>query len=148
MIRMKQLVCPISEERINEQVTRLNAFFGILLVIAGFVFNTVFFFVLLLADFYIRAFTKAKFSPISYLSHSMVNALNLNKKSIDKGPKIFAARIGFLMTLAIALLFVFQLNTIAFVVAGILVFFAALEFALAICMGCIIYTYIILPFYK
>ncbi len=148
MIRMKQLVCPISEERINEQVTRLNAFFGILLVIAGFVFNTVFFFVLLLADFYIRAFTKAKFSPISYLSHSMVNALNLNKKSIDKAPKIFAARIGFLMTLAIALLFVFQLNTVAFVVAGILVFFAALEFALAICMGCIIYSYIILPFYK
>lgn len=145
---MKQLVCPISEERINEQVTRLNAFFGILLVIAGFVFNTVFFFVLLLADFYIRAFTKAKFSPISYLSHSMVNALNLNKKSIDKAPKIFAARIGFLMTLAIALLFVFQLNTVAFVVAGILVFFAALEFALAICMGCIIYSYIILPFYK
>jgi hypothetical protein len=145
---MKQLVCPISEERINEQVTRLNAFFGILLVIAGFVFNTVFFFVLLLADFYIRAFTKAKFSPISYLSYSMVNALNLNKKSIDKAPKIFAARIGFLMTLAIALLFVFQLNTVAFVVAGILVFFAALEFAMAICMGCILYTYIILPFYK
>lgn len=145
---MKQLVCPVSEERISEQVTRLNAFFGIILVIAGFVFNTVFFFVFLLADFYIRAFTKAKFSPISYLSHSMVNALNLNKKSIDKAPKIFAARIGFLMTLAIALLFVFQINTAALVVAGILVFFAALEFALAICMGCIIYTYIILPFYK
>ena len=145
---MKQLVCPVSEERISEQVTRLNAFFGIILVIAGFVFNTVFFFVFLLADFYIRAFTKARFSPISYLSHSMVNALNLSKRSIDKAPKIFAARIGFLMTLAIALLFVFQINTAALVVAGILVFFAALEFALAICMGCIIYTYIILPFYK
>jgi hypothetical protein len=148
MKSMKQLVCPVSEERTNEQVTRLNAFLGIILVIAGFVFNTVFFFVFLLADFYIRAFTKAKFSPIGYLSHSMVNALNLNKKSIDKAPKIFAARIGFLMTLAIAFLFVFQLNTAAFFVAGILVFFAALEFALAICMGCILYTYIVLPFYK
>jgi len=148
MIRMKQLVCPVSEERINEQVTRLNAFFGIILVVAGFVFNTAFFFVFLMADFYIRAFTKARFSPISYVSYSMVNALKLNKKSIDKAPKIFAARIGFLMTLAIALLFLFQLNTAAYIVAGILVFFATLEFALAICMGCIMYTYIILPFYK
>ena len=145
---MKQLVCPVSEERINEQVTRLNAFFGIILVVAGFVFNTAFFFVFLMADFYIRAFTKARFSPISYVSYSMVNALKLNKKSIDKAPKIFAARIGFLMTLAIALLFLFQLNTAAYIVAGILVFFATLEFALAICMGCIMYTYIILPFYK
>jgi len=145
---MKQIVCPISDERINEQVTRINALFGILLVVGGFVFNSVFLFVFLMADFYIRAFTKAKFSPISYLSHSMANTLNLNKKSIDKAPKIFAARIGFLMTLAITVLFLFQLNTAAFVVGGILVFFATLEFALAICMGCIMYTYLILPFYK
>jgi hypothetical protein len=148
MKQMKQIVCPISDERTNEQVTRINALFGILLVVSGFVFNSVFFFVFLLADFYIRAFTKAKFSPISFAGHSMVNALNLNKKSIDKAPKIFAARMGFLMTLAITLLFLFQLNTAAFVVGGILVFFAALEFALAICVGCIMYTYLVLPFYK
>jgi hypothetical protein len=148
MKNVKQLVCPVSEERINEQATRLNAFFGIVLVISGFVFNTAFFFVFLLADFYIRAFTNVKFSPISFISFSMVNALKLNKKSIDKAPKIFAARLGFLMTLAITVLFLLQLNTAAIVVGGILVFFAALEFALAICMGCIMYTYIILPFYK
>lgn len=148
MIHIKQLVCPISEERINEQVTRLNALFGIILLVAGFVFNSVFFFVFLLADFYTRAFTKAKFSPISYLSNSMVNALNLNKKSIDKAPKIFAARIGFLMTLAITVLFMLQLNTAALIVGGVLIFFASLEFALAVCMGCILYTYLILPFYR
>lgn len=148
MKNMKQLVCPISDERINEQVTRINALFGILLVVFGFAFNAVFFFVFLTADFYIRAFTKARFSPISYISYSMVNALKLNKKSIDKAPKIFAARIGFLMTLAITILYLLQLNTAAFVVGGILVFFATLEFALAICMGCIMYTYLILPFYK
>jgi len=145
---MKQIVCPISDERINEHVTRINALFGIVLVVSGFVFNSVFFFVFLMTDFYIRAFTKAKFSPISYVSHSMVNALNLNKKSVDKAPKIFAARIGFLMTLVITVLFLLQINTAAYVVGGILVFFATLEFALAICMGCIMYTYLILPFYK
>ena len=145
---MKNILCPISDERINERVTRINALIGILLVVSTFVTNSVFFLIFLAADFYIRAFTKAKYSPISYVSSRMANALKLNKKSIDKAPKIFAARIGFLMTLAIVALSLLQLNTAALVVAGILVFFATLEFALAVCMGCIMYSYLILPFYK
>lgn len=145
---MKNILCPISDERINEKITRLNAFIGILLVVAGFATNSALFFILLLADFYTRAFTKAKFSPISYTSHKMANALNLEKKSIDKAPKIFAARIGFLMTLVFTVLFLLNFQTAALVVGGILLFFASLEFALAICMGCIMYTYLILPFYK
>lgn len=148
MKSIKQLVCPISEERVNEQVTRLNALFCVLLVVSGFVFHSVLFFVFLLADFYIRAFTKAKFSPVSYVSSRMVQAFKLNKKSIDKAPKIFAARIGFIMTLAIVVLSLLQLQTAALAVAGVLVFFATLEFALAVCMGCIMYSYLILPFYK
>jgi hypothetical protein len=85
---------------------------------------------------------------MGYISYQMVGALNLNKKGTDKAPKIFAARLGFLISFIISLLFVFHLNSAAMVVAGILVFFATLEFALAVCMGCIIYTYLILPFYK
>lgn len=145
---MKNILCPISEERINERVTRINALFGILLIVTGFVTNSVLFFILLLADFYIRAFTKFKLSPIGYVSHRMADALNLEKKNIDKAPKIFAARIGFLMTLVITVLFLLGLNTAALVVGGVLVFFSSLEFALAVCMGCLMYTYLILPFYK
>ncbi len=145
---MKQLLCPISDERINEKITRINALLGILFIVAGFATNSIFFFIFLLADFYVRAFTKTKFSPISYVSHRMANALHLQKKSIDKAPKIFAARIGFFMTLTIAVLLLLELHTAAIVVGAILVFFAALEFALAICMGCILYTYLVLPFYK
>lgn len=145
---MKQLICPISNEYINERVTRINALLAILVIVAGFLFNVVGFIVFLAADFYIRAFTQAKFSPVSYLSNYMVNALQLDKKSIDKAPKIFAARIGFVMSLAIVLLMLLNLNTAAYVVGGILVFFASLEFALGICMGCIMYTYLVLPFYK
>lgn len=145
---MKQLVCPVSNERINERLTRLNAFFTILLVAAGFVFNSVVFPLVLLADFFIRAFTRSKFSPVSFASAGLARLLHLSKKPIDKAPKIFAARLGFLMTLAIATLFLLQLYTASMVVAGILVFFATLESAFGICVGCIIYTYFILPLYK
>lgn len=148
MKMMKQLLCPISDERINERVTRLNALLGILFLITGFATNSIFFFIFLSADFYVRAFTKTKFSPISYVSHQMANTLNLQKKSIDKAPKIFAARIGFLLTLAITVLFLLNFYTAAIIVGGILAFFASLEFALGICMGCVMYTYLILPFYK
>ncbi len=145
---MKHLVCPISEEKINEQVTRINALLTVLLVVAGFVFQSVLFFVFLLADFYIRAFTQLKYSPISFVSAKLANALNLDKKPIAKAQKIFAARLGFVMTLAISILLYYNLVTAAIVIGGILVFFATLEFALAICVGCIIYTYLVLPFFR
>lgn len=144
---MKYLVCPISEEKVNERVTRINAFLTVLLVVAGFFLHSVYFFVFLLADFYIRAFTFLKFSPISYISSSLANALNLSKKPIGKAQKIFAARLGFVMSLAIIVLLFLNLNLAAMIIGGILVFFATLEFALGICVGCIIYTYLILPIY-
>jgi len=145
---MKHLVCPVSEEKINEKVTRINALLTVMLVVAGFALNSILFFIFLLADFYIRAFTQLKFSPISFVSVKLANALNLDKKPIAKAQKVFAARLGFVMTLVISVLYFFNLSTAAMVIGGILVFFATLEFALAICVGCMIYTYLVLPFYN
>ena len=148
MSSLKQLVCPVSTEKVDERVTRLNALLVILLVIAGFLFNSVIFPLFLTADFFMRGFTRLKYSPLSYLSSQMANTLQLDKKIIDKAPKIFAARIGFIFSLAISVLLLLNFNTAALITGGILVVFASLEMALAICMGCILYTYLVLPFYK
>jgi hypothetical protein len=148
MNNLKQLVCPVSEEKIDERVTRLNALLVILIVIAGFLFNSMIFPVLLTADFFIRGFTRLRFSPLSYLSNKMTNVLQLDKKITDKAPKIFAARIGFVFSLSISVLLLLNFSTAALITGGVLVFFASLEMALAICMGCIMYTYLVLPFYK
>jgi len=145
---MKNLVCPISDQRVNEQVTRLNALFTIGTVLLAFILNSTFLFVFLMADFFIRAFTEIKFSPINYISYYLSNALNLPVKLIDKAPKIFAARLGFLMTTVIAGLFIFSFKVASIVLAVTLIFFASLEFIFAICVGCLIYTYFVLPFYK
>ena len=145
---MKNIVCPISDQRVNEQVTRFNAMFAIGFVVLAFVLNSVVLFVFLMADFFIRAFTEMKFSPISFVSYSLSNALSFPVKMIDKAPKIFAARLGFLMMVVITGFFVFGLKTASIAAASMLIFFASLEFLLAICVGCMIYTYLILPFYK
>lgn len=145
---MKNLICPISDQRVNEQVTRFNALFTIAIVVFAFVLNSVFLLTFLMADFFIRAFTELKFSPISFAGYYLSNALNLPVKMIDKAPKVFAARLGFLMTTAIACLFILNLQLASIIVAGVLIFFAGLEFVFAICAGCMIYTFLILPFYK
>lgn len=145
---MKSLFCPISTERVNEQVTRLTALLVVFTVIVAFAFDSLTVMAFLAADFYGRAFTKMKFSPLSYVSFWLNNQLNLRAKPIDKAPKIFAARMGLTMTVVFALLHVVQLTTASAVVAGVLIFFAGLEFALAFCAGCTIYTFLVLPFYK
>ncbi|MBW8324653.1 MAG: DUF4395 domain-containing protein [Prolixibacteraceae bacterium] len=145
---MKNLVCPISDQRVNEQVTRLNAMFTIGLIVLAFVLNSAILFIFLMADFFIRAFTEVKFSPLNYASHYLSHALNLPVKLIDKAPKVFAARLGFLMIALISGLFFLNLKIASIVIAGMLIFFASLEFLFAICIGCMIYTFMILPFYK
>ncbi len=145
---MIDLICPVSNEKTNERLTRLNAFFTVLLASLSFILNTPVFLFFLVIDFFIRAFTKGKYSPLCMISRSLLKVLNVSEIKIDKAPKIFAARMGFVMTLAITLLFLLNLGIAAMVVAGILVFFATLEFALGVCVGCMIYTYMILPFNK
>jgi hypothetical protein len=145
---MKNIVCPISDQRVNEQVTRFNAMFAIGIVVLALALNSILLLVFLMADFFIRGFTELKFSPVSYASHYLSNALSLPVKLIDKAPKIFAARLGFLIMAVISGMFVFGLSLASLIVASILIFFASLEFLFAICVGCTIYTYLILPFYK
>jgi len=145
---MKNLFCPISNERINEQVPRITALLVIVAVVLAFALDSLVVMAFVAADFFIRAFTKMKFSPLSCVAYWMTQMLNLPAKPIDKAPKIFAARMGFVMSLAFAVLFAAQLNTAAVVIAGVLVFFAGLEFAFAFCAGCTIYSYLVLPFYK
>lgn len=145
---MKNIFCPISKERINEQVPRITALLVVMLVIVAFGFKLPAIFLILLADFGVRAFTKMRFSLLSCVAYWLTKALRLPEKPIDKAPKIFAARMGFVMVLAILVLNFGGFLTASKIIAGILVFFAGLEFSIAFCAGCTIYTLFVLPFYK
>src|SRR5690554_989776 len=108
---MKQLICPISDEKVNEQLTRLNAFFTVLFIITGFIFNTVLIPLLLVLYFFARAFGYSKFSLLNIISSGAAHLPQLQKKPTDKAPKQFAARMGFVMTALIALFFGFGFYT-------------------------------------
>ncbi len=147
-MNVKQLICPVSTEKVNEKIVRTTAFFVILLVVVGILLPFPALLVLVAADFFIRAFTRSKLSPLSYVSKQIVSLIKLEAKPIDKAPKIFAARMGFLMSAAVVLLYFAQLPTASVVVAAILTFFAALELVAGFCMGCFIYTFVVRAFEK
>lgn len=139
---MKQIICPVSNEKINEGVVRVTALFGIFLILLGIVFNSFIYPAMLLLDFFIRGFTKAKYSPLSWVSKQLINAFKPTKIEIDKAPKIFAARLGFFFTLIFVLLLLFESFVAAKLVGGVLIVFSSLEFLCSFCVGCLIYSYI------
>ena len=145
MIQFKQMICPISPERIDENKVRVTAFGVIITMGVFFLTGNVIFPVLLAVDFYIRAFTKLNYSPLSWLAHLFLNFFGTQPIWIDKAPKMFAARIGFLLTTITAITAMLGLPIMAYVPGVTLVGFAFLECGLNFCAGCWVYTYIVYP---
>ena len=144
---LQNLVCPISPLRVNENVVRLVAALVILLVSLYIYTGSPYIILLLIVDFYIRAFTAFKFSPLSWTANQISALSGLREIRIDKAPKIFAARVGLLFTLAILLLFYIHPPS-SIVVAFVLIGFAALEAVFNICVGCWVYSYLVFPLFK
>jgi hypothetical protein len=144
-MQFKQIICPVSSERVDENRVRATAF-GVVITMGFFLMTGLWIFpAILTVDFFIRAFTRHAYSPLSWLGHMLVKTLGTKTVWIDKGPKIFAARIGFIfsvLTLAGSLL---GLSVFSYISASTLVIFAFMECGLNFCMGCWVYTYIVYP---
>lgn len=145
---MKEIICPVSTEKANENVVRITAFWVIVLTGIYILNPNPYIAIYLAIDFYIRAFTKLKYSPLSWFSSKITGWLRLEPHPIDKAPKIFAARVGLLFSILMLVMALFGLTVPAVVVASVLVLFAFLECGLNFCAGCWVYTYVVIPFYR
>lgn len=133
--------CPISNKRIDERVARLNGLFTFLLVIA-FIFTGLWYIPAFLAfDFLMRATNLSKYSPMGFVSRSIVKSLSTKKKLANAGPKIFAARIGLIVSSAIFIFSLISLNISALTLASILALFSFLETAFGYCVACKVYPH-------
>ncbi|MDH3348374.1 MAG: DUF4395 domain-containing protein [Desulfobulbaceae bacterium] len=136
-------VCPITDRQIDETVVRLVALLVFIIITIGYFKLLPWFSTALALDFFIRAFTKWPISYLAILAKFISKFFNLPTKPINAGPKIFAARLGFLFTLAISLFGFMQFNTTAAILAGALATCAALEAFFSICIGCSIYSILV-----
>lgn len=148
MKQYRNLICPVSEEQVDENRVRATAFGVVLLMGIYFLTGSALFPAMLAVDFFVRAFTKLSHSPLSYLAHLLVKMLGTQVVLIDKAPKIFAARIGFILTVITALGAIMSWPLLAYLSGSVLILFAFLECGLNFCMGCWVYTYAVFPWLR
>lgn len=144
----KTITCPVSGKKINESVARIAALITIGITLAGVILKSPVILIALGLDFALRAFTNGNYSPIKYTSKQLFKLSWLSEKIGDAAPKKFAAGIGFVFALAIAALQLSHFYLAANLAAAALLFCASLEAFAAYCLGCVIYTYTVLPFLK
>ena len=132
--------CPIVDRQVDETVVRLISLLVCLIAVIGCFAFLPWVAVALALDFFVRAFTSLPISYLALTAKSIAKMLHLQSKPINGGPKIFAARMGFVFTVVIAILGFMHLSTAAVVLAAALAFFAALEAIFSFCIGCHIYS--------
>jgi hypothetical protein len=140
--------CPISTDRVDENVTRIVSFVMAAFFLAGIILKSYILVFLIAVDFAVRAFTNGKYSVIRSISKSIAGLLKLKSKPIDAAPKKFAAGMGMVMSALTGVLLFFGNFTAAYLIGAVLIFCAFLEGAFALCIGCHIYSFIVAPFYK
>jgi hypothetical protein len=138
------LVCPISTDRVNEHVVRTTALVMAAMAIAYLVTGARWIPLLMAIDFCIRGFWRRDRSAAARLAGAIVARLGRPPVMIDFAPKLFAARVGLLFTVAITLTHG-AFPTAARLLAGILIVFALLEGLGNICVGCIVYSLVVVP---
>jgi len=140
---LRDIVCPVSAERLNKRACRVAAVINAALLTLFFLTHwwPVIAFVVL--DYVVRVFTN-RTAPIAWISNGLLNILRISPVPMDKAPKVFAWRVGFLMAVAAAAAFPFS-ATVSASIALTLAVFNVLDGACNFCVGCIIYTYLVLP---
>lgn len=131
---------PLSPEPADERVVRMSASLTVMLLLTGLFSNLQWISLLLCFDFFIRGFTQLPISPLRRAARAQVRIFRLKPKPINAAPKIFAAKIGFILSAAITILSFSGVHTAARLVAELMVLAAGLEAFLGICLGCHLYS--------
>ena len=134
------VACPISDRRVDQIVARLVALMVFVAAVLGCFAFLPWIAAALALDFFIRAFTRWPISYLSVIARLIAGVLRLPSKPMNAGPKIFAARLGFVLAVAISVLGFMNLTIPAVILAVALAVFAALESFFSICVGCHIYS--------
>jgi len=90
----------------------------------------------------LRTTDRAKFSLVAISSKNIAKYLHVKELLINAGPKIFAARIGLILSSLIVISYLLNAKILAMIIAGMLGLFSFLEAALGFCVACEIYPYI------
>jgi Domain of unknown function (DUF4395) len=142
------IICPISTERVDSNVSRLTVFLQVI-VLAYFLFTLQPIpLYLVTIDCSLRAMGQNRYSLLCLLASLLIKVLGITPKMTAKAPKEFASRLGFLCGLLGSIFIPLQMPTSSIVIIGMWTILAILDSVFNFCVGCLIYNYIVYPFYK
>jgi Domain of unknown function (DUF4395) len=127
---------------VNEVAARLVAAGVVLLSLTIIVFDQPWLTAVLAYGFIARVATGPKLSPLGLLvTRVIVPRLPVEPRPVPGPPKRFAQAVGVVFSTTVAVLVLgFGLKTAGYSVLGVLIFFATLESALGICVGCKVFA--------
>jgi len=135
-------MCPISLKQINERAVQINAALAILFM-ALFFFTPYKWLILILSiDFLIRGFFSPSYSFFGAISRTILRIFKIKPLLVNAGPKIFAAKIGFIFCCLIGVFYLLDYQAISHTIGYIFIFFASLEAVFRFCVACKIYPFI------
>ena len=141
--KIYQITCPISAEKVDEDVVRLVATQVVILGLVFIIDPNIWIPLFLIFDFYLRAFTTLNISVLGNIAKAMkLQFLSSRSNLIDRAPKRFAAALGFVFSIFIASTFFFGLVLSSKVITITLLVCAMLEAFLGVCVGCYVYHFI------
>lgn len=147
-MNMNNVICPVSTEKIDLNVSRLTVFLNVLLM-ALFVYTlNPFYLALVIVDYFIRAVLDGRYSPVRYAAAQIVGQLPLEKKPIGLAQKVFASRLGLMCAIASGIFLIAGNTTGSIISISILLILSFADSVLNICVGCLIYNYIVYPIFK
>jgi hypothetical protein len=141
-------LCPVSDKKINERVARINGALTVIFLIVSGLTQSIIPVIFLASDFFLRASDYSRYSLIGISSKGIVSYLGLNANIINAGPKIFAARLGFILSSLVIIFFALNLSVPASALGVVLGLFSFLEAVFGICVACEVYPFVYRLLYK
>lgn len=136
---MRTFGCPISRKMINNCVARVNATLVVLLVLLSIFWVNIWIPLFLTVDFFIVGFLEKPFIRSS-IARKIVGYFKWGK-IINAGPKIFAAKIGFWVSLIMTIFVFKEWISAYYFIAGILTIVASAEALFEFCLGCTLFPH-------
>lgn len=142
------IVCPISSEKVDNNVSRLTVFTNaVLMIIFIFTLNPILLYVVTF-DYGIRAMGYNTYSPLCFLASFIIKLIGSKSKMVDKAPKMFASRLGFICAALGTVFISFNMPMASVSVIGMFTILAVLDSVFNYCVGCMMYHHFVFPFYN
>jgi len=136
---MSNATCPLNFIRVDDNISRINAFLVSSLVIFYLYIPLVYIVLFLVFDFSIKLFFQEITSPLSFVSKRVKQIFHMKDAFVDGGAKRLAGFFGlFFMVLLLGTHFLHSW-TVSFVIALLYLSCSSLDILFRFCIGCKIY---------